>query len=105
MGKDYVVRGMQLRCTSGSAPGKITTSTGHGVLYKGEPLLNANDHIPMVNLPGFGNCLNLQGCKCMTATTLAWMNCSTNHLIDGAPALTTSSKCICLLGGVISIQG
>ncbi len=104
MGKNYVVRGMQVKCTSGSVPGFITTNTGHGVLYKGKPLLNANDHVPKVNLPCFGVCANLQGMPCQTATLLSWMNCNNQYLIDGAPALTTDSKCVCTLGGIISFQ-
>lgn len=104
MGKAYVTHGMKARCTSGTMSNYLNTQNGHGVVYKGQPLLNANDHIPGVNFSGFGNCANLQGMKCVPATPLAWQFCNTKHLLDGAPALTTDSKCMCLLGGVISIE-
>jgi len=34
----------------------ISTDTGHGVVYQGCPLLNANDHTAQVNLTHFGDC-------------------------------------------------
>ncbi len=104
MGKAYVTHGAKARCTSGTMSNYINTKNGHGVVYKGQPLLNANDHIPGVNIIDFGNCANMQGSKCVPATPLAWQFCNTKHLIDGAPALTTDSKCVCLLGGMISIE-
>lgn len=34
----------------------INTDHGHGVIYNGCPLLNANDHKPKINLTHFGDC-------------------------------------------------
>lgn len=34
----------------------INADVGHGVLYQGQPLLNANDHEPQKNLTHFGDC-------------------------------------------------
>lgn len=55
-GKKYVVYGMKAKCSEGSMENYISTDVGHGVLYQGQPLLNANDHMPQVNLTHFGDC-------------------------------------------------
>ena len=55
-GKKYVVYGMKAKCSEGSMENYISTDVGHGVLYQGQPLLNANDHTPQVNLTHFGDC-------------------------------------------------
>ena len=55
-GKKYVVYGMKAECSEGTMQNYLTTDTGHGVIYQGNPLLNANDHEPQVNLTHFGDC-------------------------------------------------
>lgn len=55
-GRDYVVYGMRARCSEGTMDNYISTDTGHGVVYQGCPLLNANDHTVQVNLTHFGDC-------------------------------------------------
>lgn len=55
-GKKYVVYGMKAECSQGTMQNYLTTDTGHGVIYQGNPLLNANDHEPQVNLTHFGDC-------------------------------------------------
>lgn len=55
-GKKYVVYGMKAKCSEGSMENYISTDVGHGVIYQGQPLLNANDHTPQVNLTHFGDC-------------------------------------------------
>lgn len=55
-GRDYVVYGMRVRCSEGTMDNYISTDTGHGVVYQGCPLLNANDHTAQVNLTHFGDC-------------------------------------------------
>lgn len=55
-GKKYVVYGMRAKCSEGSMENYISTDTGHGVLYQGQPVLNANDHVEGVNLTHFGDC-------------------------------------------------
>ena len=34
----------------------INTDKGHGVVYQGQPVLNANDHVKEINLTHFGDC-------------------------------------------------
>lgn len=55
-GKKYVVYGMRAKCSEGSMENYISTDTGHGVVYQGQPVLNANDHVEGVNLTHFGDC-------------------------------------------------
>ena len=49
-GKKYVVYGMKAECSQGTMQNFLTTVTGHGIIYQGNPLLNANDHEPQVNI-------------------------------------------------------
>lgn len=147
-GKKYVVYGMKAECSEGTMQNYLSTDKGHGVLFQGNPLLNANDHTPQVNLTHFGDCnskkvyeeamkqadekykadaddgffakagkfiaktatkavLAVKGTfgahKCELDTPLPWMFCNTEHMIDGAPALTVESQCPCRLGGIIKI--
>lgn len=97
--KKYAVEGMRVKCSIGTTMCTLNTM-GHGVTYQGKSVLNANDHIPMVNIMTFGTCINK---PCVPVTPLAWRFCNEEHMIDGAPALTTDSLCNCALGGVLSI--
>ncbi len=99
-GKNYVVQGVKVKCSLGAMTNVLNTDVGHGVLYQGKPVLNANDHMPMLNITPFGMCGNK---PCAIATPLAWQLCNDDFMIDGAPALTMDSVCTCMLGGVISI--
>lgn len=54
--KKYVVYGMRLKCSDGSMENYISTDVGHGVVYQGQPVLNANDHDKDINLTHFGDC-------------------------------------------------
>ncbi len=107
MKKEFKVKGEKARCTLGSMTSPIETPVGHGVLYNGKPLLNANDHIPFVNIKDFGNCIALttlaQGVpqKCIPATPLSWQLGEEKHCIEGAPALTKTSMLTCFCGGII----
>ena len=54
--KKYVVYGMMAKCSEGTIENYISTDKGHGVVYQGQPVLNANDHQKGVNLTHFGDC-------------------------------------------------
>jgi GH24 family phage-related lysozyme (muramidase) len=55
-GEKYVVHGMKVKCSEGSMENYINTDKGHGVVYQGQPVLNANDHVKEINLTHFGDC-------------------------------------------------
>ena len=42
-GKKYVLHGMYAECSMGTMKNYLNTDVGHGVIYQGQPLLNAND--------------------------------------------------------------
>lgn len=52
----YIVYGMRAKCTCGNMENYITTQKSHGVLFKEQPVMNANDHVKGVNLTHFGDC-------------------------------------------------
>lgn len=52
----YVVYGMKAKCSEGTMENYLSTDTGHGVVYQGQPVLNANDHQKDINLTHFGEC-------------------------------------------------
>lgn len=105
--KEFKVSGDKARCSSGTMTNSIETTPGHGVLYNGIPLLNANDHFPFLNVKDFGNCIikttAAQGVpqKCIPATPLSWQLGEEKHCIEGAPALTKTSTLTCSCGGII----
>lgn len=55
-GKKYVVRAMRAKCDQGTMENYLNVERGHGVLYDGQPILNANDHMESINLTPFGDC-------------------------------------------------
>jgi len=55
-GKKYVLHGMYAECSMGTMKNYLNTDVGHGIVYQGQPLLNANDHTPQINLTHFGDC-------------------------------------------------
>ena len=48
--KKYVVYGMMAKCSEGTMENYISTKTGHGIIFQGQPVLNANDHVVKINL-------------------------------------------------------
>lgn len=54
--KKYVVYGMKAKCSEGTMENFISTKTGHGIVFQGQPVLNANDHVEGINLTHFGDC-------------------------------------------------
>lgn len=54
--KKYVVYGMMAKCSEGTMENYISTDKGHGIIFQGQPVLNANDHLKGINLTHFGDC-------------------------------------------------
>ncbi len=55
-GKKYVVYGMRLKCDQGTMENYLSTDVGHGIVYQGQPVMNANDHEQGIHLTHFGDC-------------------------------------------------
>jgi hypothetical protein len=76
-----------------------------------ESLVAANimDYVPFVNIPVFGTCKILTAAAsgvptpCVPATVAPWAPGSPTVMVRGMPALNSTSKCVCTIGGMISI--
>lgn len=102
---EYIMRLRYAKCTMGSMENKLNCPLDHGIVYSEEeqPVLNANDHVPMSNIVNFGTCTTLGG-PCVPNTLLPWINGKDDLVIEGAPILTSKSMLACFLGGIITIK-
>ncbi|MFO0549569.1 MAG: DUF4280 domain-containing protein [Polyangiaceae bacterium] len=114
-----VVRGAQLRCNKGTAPGSLSIPRSP-VTADGPTTATVNDYIPVTNIPTFGQCTTQANPTVATATAAAqgvltpmpcvpvvaspWSPGSSITTIDGVKALTDDSKCSCNWTGSISVQ-
>lgn len=98
-----VSMGALLQCSFGAAPSSLVVLPTNRVMAEGPPAANIMDHIPLVNILPFGSCAVLSGAPCVPATVAPWVPGAVTVLIGGMPALDNISKCICSLGGIISI--
>ena len=115
-----VVSGAALQCTFGMAPSTLN------VIPKGAPVAASNlpaatitDMQPMANIPPFAMCITPTNPQVAAATAAAlgvltpqpcipviaspWTPGSPTVMINGTPALTNTSTCMCTWGGVITI--
>lgn len=132
----FVHRLMYAKCNFGSMSHPLNVAEvagGHGVLFGPEeqPVLNANDWRPGVNVIHFGDCspktIDADGNivedtstsivkffkdlwafittkKCTPLIEKVWYDTDTKYLIDGAPVMLTRSVLYCKRGGVITID-
>lgn len=108
MGQIYITRLMMAKCCYGLEPMPLMIIKDHGVFYHNTqlPLLNANDHIPNVNILSYSACLGKgqpgthTPCNPDTAGQ-AWQKVNERYIIDGAPALMEESTLACKAGGGI----
>ncbi len=105
----YVPYSSRCKCTCGTMENYLSTDKGHGALFGGNPLMNANDHVVGTNITHFGECAILTAkangfpTKCKPLLPTPWINVNKSYLIEGAPALTMDSLLTCYHFGVISI--
>ena len=108
-----------LQCSMGLAPSTFVVLPINRVLTSNQPAANIMDHKPMVNIMPFGMCTSLANptvaaataaamgvltpMPCIPATSTPWVPGSPTVLIDGAPALNNTSKCMCNWAGVINV--
>ena len=112
--------GATMQCTFGAAPSSLVVIPKGPPTLAGGPLAaNILDHVPMMNILPFGLCSSIANPTVATATSAAlgvltpmpcipvtptpWAPGSPMVLINNAPALNNTSKCLCTWGGVISI--
>lgn len=117
MGK-LVVSGAMLQCSCGLAPSSLMvlnpTKTAGGM-----PAATIMNNVPMLNILPFGMCKTpsnpavaaataaakvLTPMPCVPVTIAPWAPGKPKVLIGIFPALSDSSKLMCMWGGVISIS-
>ena len=113
MSKEYMTAMAMIKCSGATAPVPIPIMlpVSHGVISCKThlPVLNANDHIPFVNIMTFGTCKMIPPTPagpvpCVPAIIMAWKSCDMHYFIGGAPALTKDSFLTCTFGGTIKFQ-
>jgi hypothetical protein len=114
-----VVMGDNLMCTMGAAPTPIVVAPANRVLAENKPMANILDFKPFVNIVPFGVCMSLANPAtaaltsaalgvltpgpCTPAPAAPWAPGSPTVMVANAPALNSTSKCICSFGGQISV--
>ncbi len=113
-----VCSGAMLQCSFGTAPSTLMVLPISKVLCP-MPAASIMDHVPMLNIMSFGMCNTISNpavaaataaksgvftpVACIPATTIPWLPGNPEVLINSMPALTNSSKCMCMWGGIIQI--
>jgi hypothetical protein len=117
MGDSYVTTGAVMTCTFGLAPSSLVVLPARTKMLCNVPRANIMDYAPMVNIMPFGMCNTpsnptvasataaamgvLTPMPCIPAITAPWMPGNPQCLIQGQPALTRNSQCMCMWGGVV----
>lgn len=116
---NQVTMGAVLTCSMGLAPSTLVVPPKSKVTGTNMPAANIMDNIPMANIPPFAMCQSTSNPAVIAATAAAlgvktpapctpaiagpWTPGSPTVLIGGKPALNSSCKLTCTLGGSISI--
>lgn len=111
-----VCGGAVMSCPFGVAPSVLNVLPQNKTVNM-MPLANIMDNKPFVNILPFGMCNSLSNptvaaataaamgvltpMPCVPAVTAPWSPGASTVQIGGQPALTDSSKCNCIWGGVI----
>lgn len=110
--------GAQMRCTFGVAPASLVV-TNPAVTAGNLPVATIMDFAPMTNIPPFGVCNTpsnpqvaaataaamgvLTPQPCIPNTTAPWVPGKPTVTIGGKAVLTSTSTCMCMWGGVITV--
>lgn len=111
--------GATLRCSFGLVPSELVVLPIHRVLTNAMPDANIGDHVPLVNILPFGECISEANPAVIAATAAAlgvptpapcipvtpdpWFPGAETVLLDKLPALSSESKLLCVWGGLITI--
>lgn len=114
-----VCSGAVLQCSFGVAPSPLTVLAPGRPTVAGMAMANLHDRVPFVNVQPFALCTTtsnpavaaataaalgaLTPAPCMPALPAPWVGASPTVTVGGSPGLTTTARCQCLYGGVISI--
>jgi hypothetical protein len=111
--------GATLRCSFGLAPSSLVVLPKNRVFTDEKPDANIGDHVPLVNILPFGECISEANpaveaatvaafgvptpAPCIPATSTPWMPGAVNVLLGDMPSLSSSSVLMCMWGGIIEI--
>lgn len=107
-----VVAGALVMCPMGKIPASLVVTPEGSMVTAGAPVATIMDFTPL-NMATFGVCnspanpatLNPSGsAPCVPAVVAPWTPGSLSVLVNGIPALTSDSMCICMLSGGIPIS-
>lgn len=115
-----VCTGALLQCSFGALPSSLTAiPKGPPVMATAPNAATIKDHIPLANIQPFGLCsaptnpavIAATAAKlgvftpmpCIPVTPVPWAPGSPRVLINNAPALNNTSKCLCTWLGIISV--
>ena len=115
-----VAAGAMMTCSFGVAPASLSVLPTGRVQADGMPMASIMDHQPNVNIAPFGMCTTLSNPQvasatsaaqgvltpqpCVPVTTTPWTPGATGVTVGGSPALTATSTCTCMWGGVVTIS-
>mgnify|MGYP001041375748 CR=1 FL=1 len=108
MGKEHLVDGAWLMCTSGSAPARFKLTEGHGYTSGGRSIANCKDCKAGEHIPCFGNCKNntkTKTCEGFINLSDEWVSTTfsdkTPEQVSGEDVITMDSVLLCNKGGII----
>jgi hypothetical protein len=107
-----VTLGAMIMCDMGTVPTPLVVEPEGAMVGAPLPAATIMDMVPLMNIEGFAVCHSPanpacynptgQG-PCVPAIVDPWIPGAPNVLINGIPALTQLSTCVCALGGAIEI--
>lgn len=115
----HVCMGATLQCSFGAAPSSLVVLPVNRVMTSSMPAANIMDHIPLVNILPFAMCSSMANpvviaatvaklgvmtpMPCVPATPAPWVPGAPTVLLGNMPALSNSSKLMCMWAGVIQV--
>lgn len=108
-----------LQCTFGTAPSTLMVTVPMRPKCGNMLMANIMDMVPMTNIMSFGMCQSIGNPTVATATSAAMgvltpMPCTPaitapwappgQTMVMGQPALINNAKCMCMWGGMISVN-
>jgi Domain of unknown function (DUF4280) len=113
-----VSMGAEMMCPFGVAPSTLIVIPEGALVEATTPAATIMDFVPFENIPPFGMCDSLLNPEVAAATAAAlgaltpmpcvpvttpWVPGAPTVLINGMPALTDDSTCMCAWGGEITV--
>ena len=116
----HVCMGAMTKCSFGMAPGSLVVLPVSQVMTTPGPLANIMDNKPMANVMPFAMCQSLANpmvaaataaamgaltpMPCIPNTVAPWIVGAPTVMVGNMPALNSTSKLMCMWGGVIEVS-